>query len=213
MRKWLPAVLILATLAFSIAVYRRLPEQMVIHWNASGEPDGYGSRAFGAFLLPAVLVGLWGLLVALPKVDPRSANIEKFRDTYDIFVIAVVALLSVLHVGVVGSALGWPIPVGRLAPVSIGGLFLFLGTLLPRFRSNFFFGIRTPWTLTSETVWTRTHRVGGYAVALMGILLIVAGIMGTPRWFIGAIVGSMALAIGLLVYSYVIWRAEQHPGH
>lgn len=212
MRKWLPAVLILATLAFSIAAYTRLPERMAIHWNASGEPDGYGSRVFGAFVLPAVLVGLWGLLLALPRLDPRSANIEKFRDTYDVFVIAVVAVLCVLHVGVVGFALGWPVQVGRLAPVSIGLLFLFLGTLLPRFQSNFFFGIRTPWTLSSDTVWTRTHQVGGYVMGLMGLLLITAGIMGTHRWFVVAISGSVVMAIGLLVYSYLLWRGEQRPG-
>jgi immunity protein, SdpI family len=212
MRKWLPALLILATLAFSIAAYTRLPERIPIHWNASGEPDDYGSRAFGAFLLPAVLVGLWGLLLALPKVDPRSANIEKFRDTYDVFVIAIVAVLCVLHIGVVGSALGWPVRVGRLTPASIGVLFLFLGALLPRFKSNFFFGIRTPWTLSSDTVWARTHQVGGYVVALMGLLLIGAGIIGTHRWFLVAIWGSMVLAIGLLVYSYLLWRGEQRPG-
>jgi immunity protein, SdpI family len=213
MRKWLPAVLILGTLAFSISAYSRLPERMVIHWNAAGEPDGYGSRAFGVFMLPAVLVGIWGLLVALPRLDPRRANIEQFRDTYDLLVIAVVAVLCVLQVGIVGSALGWPIQVGRLAPVSIGALILFLGTLLPRFKSNFFFGIRTPWTLSSETVWARTHQVGGYAVSLLGLLLVVAGIMGTHRWFLVAICGGMALVIGLLAYSYLLWRGEQSTGH
>jgi uncharacterized membrane protein len=121
--------------------------------------------------------------------------------------------MCVLHVGILGSALGWPLPVARLTPVSIGVLFLLLGSLLPRFRSNFFFGIRTPWTLSSETVWTRTHQVGGYAMALVGLLLIVAGFMGTHRWLLVAIWGSMALAIGLLVYSYVIWRGEQRTGH
>ena len=211
MRKWLPAVLILATLAFSLSVYNRLPGQMAIHWSASGEADGFGSRAFGAFFLPVVVLGVWGLLVVLPKVDPRRANIEKFRDTYDVFVIAAVAVMCVIHVGVVGSALGWPFPVGRLAPVSIGVLFLLLGNLLPRFRSNFFFGIRTPWTLSSDTVWEKTHRMGGYVLALVGLLLIAAGIMGSSRWFLVAIVGSIGLALVVLVYSYVVWRSEQPP--
>lgn len=209
MRKWLPAVLILATLVFSIAVYNRLPERMVIHWSISGEPDGYGSRGLGAFLLPLVALGMWGLLMVLPKLDPRSANIEKFRDTYDVFVLAVIAVMCVLHVGVVGSALGWPLPVGRLAPISIGALFVVLGNLLPRFRSNFFFGIRTPWTLSSDTVWTKTHRVGGYVMVLIGLLLVVAGTIGSPRWFLVAICGAIAMVTVVLVYSYVVWRAEQ----
>src|SRR5262245_56917161 len=109
MRKWLPAVLILATLAFSLVAYTRLPERMVIHWNAAGEPDSYGSKAFGVFFMPAVLVGIWGLLIAIPRLDPRRANIEAFRDTYDVLVVGVIAVLCVLQVGIVGSALGWPI--------------------------------------------------------------------------------------------------------
>jgi uncharacterized membrane protein len=211
MRKWLPAVFILATAAFSLAVYSRLPDPMVIHWNATGEPDGYGSRAFGAFFLPAMTLGMWGLMLAIPKLDPRAANIEKFRDTFDRLIVAVIALMCALHVAVLGSALGWPIPIGRVAPIGIGALFLFLATLFPRFHSNFFIGIRTPWTLSSETVWTKTHRFGGYAMGLMGILLIGAGLAGTRRWVLVAIWGSAALVLAILVYSYVIWRGER-PG-
>lgn len=84
-----------------------------------------------------------------------------------------------------------------------------LGNLLPRFRSNFFFGIRTPWTLSSDTVWTRTHRVGGYVMVLIGLLLVLAGAVGSTRWVLVAICGAFAMVLFVLIYSYVIWRAEQ----
>lgn len=212
MRKWLPLVLIFASLAFSAAVFDRLPERMAIHWGLSGEPDGYGSRWFGALLLPVVSLGMWGLLLAVPKLDPRSANIEKFRESYDVLIIAVIAVMCALHVGVVGSALGWPLAVAQLAPMSIGALFVVLGNLLPRFRSNFFIGIRTPWTLSSESVWAKTHRVGGYLMVLIGLLLFVSGLMGSARWLFVAIAGSSTLVIVVLVYSYVLWRAERDVG-
>ena len=205
----LPLALIVATMAFTIAVYGRLPEQMAIHWNATGEPDGFGSRAFGAFLLPFVVLAIWGLLIALPKLDPRSANIEKFRDAYDVLVAAVIAVMCLLHICVLGSALGWPIDVGRVAPIGIGALFVVIGTLLPRFQSNFFFGIRTPWTLSSETVWARTHQVGGYVLMGIGLLLMLAGIVGTSFWLYVAIGGGFAMAIFVVAYSYLLWRTEQ----
>lgn len=211
MRKWLPLAMILAAAGLSLAVYQRLPDPMPIHWDARGEPNGYGSRLVGAFLLPGILLLVWGFLRLLPTIDPRGANIEKFRDAYEVLVLAVVGVLVLVHVTVIGSTLGWPLAVGRVTPVAIGGLFLALGTLMPRFQSNFFIGIRTPWTLSSETVWTRTHRVGGYLMWVVGTLLVVAGIVGSERWFWIAIGGSMAMAIGILVYSYVLWRAEQ-PG-
>lgn len=209
MRKWLPAALILATLIFSVAVYSRLPERMAIHWNAAGQPDGYGSRAYATFLLPGVILALWGLLLVLPRIDPRKENIEKFRGTYDILVVATVAVMCALQVGILGSALGWPISIGRLAPISIGALFIVLGILLPRFQSNFFIGIRTPWTLSSDSVWQRTHRVGGYGMVLIGILLALAGVAGAAFWLKTAIAGSLVLVLAILVYSYVVWRSEQ----
>ena len=211
MRKWIPMVLIAATIAFSAAVYTRLPDPMVIHWNTSGEPDGYGSRAFGTFLLPVTILFIWGMMLVIPKVDPRRANIEQFRETYDTLVIAIIAVTCLLQVGILGSALGWPISVGRLAPVAIGSLFIVLGTLMPRIRSNFFMGIRTPWTLSSETVWVRTHRVGGIAMIAVGLLLALAGLFGTRSWLFVAIGGTGALVILVLVYSYFAWKAEQQP--
>lgn len=209
MRKWIPLALILATMAFAAAVYDRLPERMPIHWNASGEVDGYGSRFWGAFGLPAFLILLWGILRAVPYIDPRKENIEKFRGAYETMVIAVIALMCLIQVAVIGNALGWPISVGRVVPSVVGALFVVLGNLLPRFRSNFFMGIRTPWTLSSDTVWTKTHRFGGYFMVAVGLLLVIAGLTGSPLWITIAIAGGITLAISVVLYSYILWRGEQ----
>lgn len=208
MRKWLPVVLIAGAIAFSLAIYGQLPEPMATHWNARGEPDGYSSRAFGAFLLPATMLAMWGVLRAIPVIDPRRSNIEKFRDTYETMVVAIVLMLAIIHVTVLGNALGWPIPVARVTPLVIGAFFVLLGNLLPRFRSNFFMGIRTPWTLSSEVVWTKTHRVGGYLMVAAGVLIMAAAFL--PARFFTWVVLTSALGMGIavVIYSYVAWRAE-----
>lgn len=210
MRKWLPVILIAGAVVFSLAVYGRLPERVVTHWNAMGEPNGYSSRLVAAFLLPGTTVALWGLLRAVPYIDPRRANIEKFRDTYEIMIVMFVLLLTVLHVLVLGNALGWPIPVARVTPIAVGALFVVLGNLLPRFRSNFFMGIRTPWTLSSETVWTKTHRVGGYLMVAAGVLIMAAAFL-PARFFTWVVLfAAFGMGIAVLVYSYVVWRGETH---
>lgn len=209
MRKWIPPLLILATMAFAAAIYDRLPERMPIHWNARGEVDGYGSRFWGAFGLPAFLILIWAILRAVPYIDPRKENIEKFRGAYETMVIAVIALMCLIQVAVLGNALGWPISVGRVVPSVVGALFVVLGNLLPRFRSNFFMGIRTPWTLSSETVWTKTHRFGGYFMVVVGFLLVIAGLTGSSLWITIAIAGGVTLAVSVILYSYILWRGEQ----
>lgn len=209
MRKWIPLVLILATMAFAAAVYDRLPDPMPTHWNASGEVDGYGSRFWGAFGLPAFLILIWAILRAVPFIDPRKENIEKFRGAYETMVSTVIALMCLIQVSVLGNALGWPISVGRVVPAVVGVLFVVLGNLLPRFRSNFFMGIRTPWTLSSETVWTKTHRFGGYFMVAVGFLLVIAGLTGSSLWINIAVIGGITLAISVILYSYILWRGEQ----
>ena len=211
MRKWLPLSIVVASLAFSAAIFDRLPERMAIHWGPDGQPDGFGPRAFGAFGLPAMMLLLWGIMAVVPRLDPRRANIEQFRDSYDLLVAAVVAVLAIIHVAVIGTALGWPVSVGRVAPLAIGLLFVIIGIMLPRFRSNFFVGIRTPWTLSSEMVWVKTHRVGGYMLVGLGVVLLGAALLNSATWLYVIIGGGFLLVATVLGYSYWAWKQEQGP--
>jgi uncharacterized membrane protein len=151
---------------------------------------------------------LWGVLRLVPSLDPRRENIEKFRDSYETLIVAIIGMMLVLHVAVVGAALGWPIPIVRVVPFVIGTLFIVLGNLLPRFRSNFFLGIRTPWTLSNERVWARTHRVGGYVMVVAGLLMIVSVFVPSISFFPVMFTSIMVAAIGTVLYSYVVWREE-----
>ena len=209
MRKWIPLIIILATMVFAAVVYDRLPERMPVHWNARGEVDRYGSRLWSAFGLPVFLLLIWGLLRAIPYIDPRRANIEKFRRTYEDLIVVVIASTSLIQVATIGAALGWPVSVGRVVPVAVGLHFMFLGNILPRFRSNWFIGIRTPWTLSSDTVWTKTHRFGGRLMLAVGALLVAAGLIGSAMWLTVAVAGAVGMAIGVILYSYIVWRTER----
>lgn len=208
MRKLVAPALILATLAFSIAAWGRLPERMPMHWGLNGEVNGYGSRAEGAFLLPGIMLALWLLLRFLPRIDPRRANYAKFADTYELLVNSLVALFGVMHVALIGAALGWPVSMERVAPALIGLQFIILGNALPRARPNWWFGIRTPWTLSNDRVWTRTHRVGGYLLSGAGVVLLVAAALPGAWTFALGIAAAVAAGFGSLVYSYFVWKQE-----
>ncbi len=212
MRKWTQLLLIVAGIAFSIAVFSHLPERVAVHWNARGEVDGFGSRTFAAFGPPLMTTLIWLLLRAVPRIDPRRSNIEKFRDSYEWIVTGIVLLLLLIHVAVLGAALGWPISMARVAPLAVGVLFIGLGNLLPRVRSNFFIGIRTPWTLSSDRVWTRTHRVGGYAMVLAGLVVCSMAFFRSTAFAFVTFAAVLASALFSVVYSYVAWRQEQRGG-
>ena len=209
MRRWLPVFLLAGTVAFSLVVYSRLPERVPVHWGLSGEPDRYGGRLEGAFLVPAIMALVFALMRWLPSVDPRRANIAKFRDSYDLMVLVVMAFFAVIHVLVLGVSLGWAVDITTVVLAGVGVLFVILGNMLPRARSNFMFGIRTPWTLSSDSVWTRTHRVGGYAMVAGGLVTIAAAFVGPPLGITIAFASLMVAGLATIVYSYILWARER----
>lgn len=209
MRKWYPATVVVAALAASAAALGRLPERVPVHWDAAGNVDRYGSRLEGTLLLPAVILLLAILIPVLPRIDPRRANYEKFRPTYHLVMNATLTLMLAIHLAALATALGVDVPVGRLVPVGVGMLFLILGNTLPRARPNWMFGIRTPWTLSNDRVWERTHRVGGYLMFGAGVVVILSALLPPGGASTTLLVGSvLAASLGSIVYSYVAWRQE-----
>lgn len=208
MRKWYPWILITAALLFSVAVHGRLPAEVPTHWNLQGEVDDTSSRTTAAFLMPMVMLVIALVLPKLPSIDPRRPNYAKFRPTYDLLINGVLTLMTVMHVATLGAALGWPISVTRVTPAAIGGLFIFMGNLLPRARPNWFLGIRTPWTLSNDRVWERTHRLGGYVFVAAGIVLLTVPMLPVSL-AMPVLVATIVTASALpLAYSYVAWRQE-----
>lgn len=206
-RRWIGPVLIGLMIAFALAVYGRLPEQVPTHFGLSGEPDGWTPRFPGAFLMPLLAAGVYLLLIVLRRIDPRGANYSRFEETWWVFLNVIALLMTALHVLSLGFAIGWPIDMARAVTVTVGLLFVGLGNYMPRLRSNWWMGIRTPWTLESEEVWRETHRVGGWAFVAAGLLVVLAGLLlepGPRAWASGIAFGT-AIVIPL-VYSYVAYR-------
>jgi uncharacterized membrane protein len=208
LNRWYSAVVVVIAIAISALAYPRLPEQVPVHWGLRGEPDRWGSRFEGAILFPAVMVLAWAMLRFLPRIDPRAPNYAKMQSTYDFMVNAVLTVLLIVHAMVLAAGLGYAVPVGRVTPVLVGALFATLGNILPRARPNWWFGIRTPWTLSNDRVWARTHRVGGYAMTAAGIVILAGAALPGAWPFAVFIVAAAAAAIGPIVYSYLIWRQE-----
>jgi len=211
MRRWLPASFIAGAWLFSIAVYSRLPERFAVHWDIHGEPNRYGSRVEGAFLLPGLMIALYLIMQWYPSRDPRSSNIAKFRRAYDSVVTATIAFLGVVHVLVLGQALGWRVDITTVLFVCGGAMLVLLGNLLPLARSNFIFGIRTPWTLSSEHVWARAQRVGGYAMVAAGLLTMGSAFLARPAGAVVALASLILAGVIPVVYSYLLWSGNR-PG-
>jgi uncharacterized membrane protein len=211
MRKWIPFLIVVTASVASAIVYPRLPATIPTHWNMDGQPDDWSRRAFGASILPVLLLGMWGLLRVLPAIDPRGANYAKFGGAYEAMIDALMIFLLGMHIVVLRAGLGDPVQVGRVVPFGIGALLMVIGNLLPRCRPNWFIGIRTPWTLSSDRVWEKTHRLGGRLFVAGGFLIAIVALFWT-QWVHLVLITSVILATAaVLIYSYLEWKREQSP--
>jgi len=209
-RKLFPGLLVVAVAAaFSVWAYPQLPAQVATHFNLHGEPNGWSPRLVAAVLAPALGIVIALVFTVLPHIDPRRANYDKFGPTYWTIANAVLVLVAALHVVTLGKALGWDININRVVSLGLGGLLALLGNLMTRIRPNWFVGIRTPWTLSSDTVWRKTHRFGGVAFVVAGLCVAATALTAVP-WALFAAIGVAAAAgLASVVYSYVAWRGEQ----
>jgi len=199
----------IALLSFVIGLYYypQMPEQMASHWNARGQVDGYLSKFWGLFLMPVTLVGLALLFMAIPRIDPLRENIEKFRKYYDGFVILFMLFMVVVYVQTLLWNIGIRISLNAFLPIAAGIMFIGAGILVENARRNWFIGIRTPWTLSSDRVWDKTHSLGGKLLKIAGVIAIV-GIFFHSYVVYFVLVPVLLVAVYTVVYSYLEYKRE-----
>jgi uncharacterized membrane protein len=151
-RTEIPNLLILAVIAATSAwAWTTLPDRIPVHWNLAGEADRYGTKGGTLFILPAVALATYLLLVFLPRIDPGRANYARFAGSYTVLRTAVLALQLGIYSVVLLATAGAQVDGALLVSLGMGALFLVLGNVMGKLRPNWFVGIRTPWTLSSAT--------------------------------------------------------------
>ncbi len=214
MEKATIAMIILILLAFSLSVYfyPQMPENMASHWNARGEVNGYMSRFWGSFLMPLITLGLVGMFLVLPKIDPLKKNYSLFKNYYNGLVLIFIVFFFYIHTVSIAANLGLVFNMSYLILPPMALLFLFIGFMLPKAKRNWFVGIRTPWTLSSDKVWDKTHKLGGvlfkiYGVYMLFMLLFYDLVVDNFMWIVMGPI--LFFVVFLFVYSYSEYSKEK----
>lgn len=201
-------ILIAIAAIVGLVLWNQLPDPMPSHWNAAGEVDGYMSKFWGIWLMPLMTLGITLLLAAVPAIDPLKANIEKFRGLYNAFIIGFVAYMLYVYGLTLAAALGYQFNMTYMLLPVAGLLFIGISFLIEKAKRNFFIGIRTPWTLVSDSVWEKTHKLGAQTFRIGGALVIVSAFLGENGfWLLMAALFFAGLTP--VVYSYFAWRKLQ----
>lgn len=190
-------------------LWNQLPGQMASHWNENDQVDGTISKIWGVLLMPLITLGMLALFLVIPNIDPLKANIAQFRETFNLFIVLIVAFMLYVH----GLTLVWSLGYQNFKMSSamlpfIGVLFIFIGYMLRMAKRNFFIGIRTPWTLSSDSVWDKTHQLGSILFILSGAFAIAGAFFGGMTAFWLMFVPLIGSTLFLVIYSYVLYRNE-----
>lgn len=194
-------VLLLALVSY---LYPSLPDNLPTHWNAAGEVDGYTAKPWGAFIMPIIATVIFLVMKLIPVISPRGFRTDEFRPIVNIFQVTLVGFMAAIGVLTLLPAIGVNTPVDRLVFAAAGLLLIILGNFMGKVRKNFFLGIRTPWTLASDEVWSRTHRLGGRMLMLGGVFMLVGPFVRIPPDV--TIIIIVGLSLLPVIYSYFLYR-------
>lgn len=204
------AWIILLSFFIGIVSYSYMPDMMPMHWNAQGEIDGYMGKLWGLFMLPIISLGLFALFLVIPKLDPRRSNLESFKEYYQGIILMIVGFLFYIYILTILAAIGYKFNMVQAMSLSFAVLFYYMGIVLKKTKSNFFVGIRTPWTLSDEKVWEKTHDLGGKLFKVSGIIAFFGVLFKEVAIFL-MIIPTIVASIFIYIYSYLEY-AKIHKG-
>ncbi len=215
-RLWgISGIIIALMFAVSLWAWPQVPAdaQVPIHWNAAGQPDDYGAKWIGIFLMPLVGIGIVALFSVIRYIDPKRANIERSATAFRATLFGTLFFMLALHVATMLNIVGYNFNVGYVAAPAVGIMFIVMGNYMGKIRRNYMFGVRTPWTLASELSWNKTHRFAGKLFVVTGIVVLLATIWN-PAWAFYALMGGIGITLVLtMAYSYWVWKNDPAMAH
>ena len=206
--EWFSVSLIILSFVAAFYFWQNFPASVPTHWGVNGEVNAYSGPFFAAFMLPFLLIFLYLMFVFMPYIDPKKDQYSNFSSIYQSFKDLIIAFLFILYFLTSINGLGYKINIGFFVPIMVGVMFAAIGFLMRKVKMNWFFGVRTPWTMSSEYVWEKTNKLSGLIFAISGLLMAVTVLVGA-KFRIILFLFSIGLIIFVLpIYSYILYRKE-----
>lgn len=196
----------LLSIVLTIVMFNKLPELVPSHFNQKFEVDQYGSKnGFLIFSLGLPLF-MYIIKIVLKKIDPLKENYKRFEKAYSITINILILMFSSINIAITLYATKNLKSIKEIFFLIFGVAFIALGNYLPQLKRNFFIGIKTPWTLSDEDTWNRTHKVGGIVFIIFGLLFILDGFILKSFYSTYFVIVGIVF---LVLYSYLIFPKDK----
>ncbi len=202
----IPIALFITSILVWLITYSKLPAQLPTHWGINGEANSYSSKLTAFLMIHGIMLVIYAILLAVPKIDPKKADFKSFSKSYSFITLAILVVFYAISMGVIYIGLGHELNVGKMIGLLLGAMFIVLGNYLPQVKPNYMVGIKTPWTLSNETVWKKTHRFGAKLFVISGILMMISWFLPANWIIVTMIIAILIISVIPIVYSYVIHK-------
>lgn len=197
--------LIIVSTAIGSYIYPNLPETIASHWNSQGLVDGYMPKFWGIFLMPLLLLFMYFLYIIIPAIDPLKKNLESFRKQYNLLIVLIMLFLFYIHTLTIIWNTGIEFNMNKFVLPAVGIFIFYIGVLMGYAKRNWFVGIRTPWTLSSDIVWNKTHKLGSLLFKISGFLALLS--IFIPKYSVAIVIAPIiGSSLFLIIYSYFIYK-------
>ena len=200
--------IILLSFVIGICLYSLMPEELASHWNAQGQVNGYMSKIWGLFLMPLVSLGVFLLFISIPRIDPLKANIKKFMKYYYGFVLLMILFLFYLYILTILWNFGMRFDMIKFLIPTFGILYYYIGILTEHTKRNWFIGLRTPWTISSEKIWNKTNKLGGKLLKIAGLIALIGFFFESYSIFF-VLIPVILVVVYTTIYSYLEYQKRK----
>ncbi|MFH1105781.1 MAG: DUF1648 domain-containing protein [Candidatus Aenigmatarchaeota archaeon] len=200
-----PLLIIALSFALALYFYPSMPERMASHWDASGQVNGYMPKTYALLLMPAISLVMYGLFLIIPMIDPLRKNIKKFWGYYENLLTAIIGFMFYIFSATIAYNLGYGFSMNYLIIPALSVLFYYIGVVMEHARRNWSIGIRTPWTISDDRVWKKTHLAAGKVFKASAVMTLFA-LFPTGFGIFFAIAPIAIGALALTIYSFLLYR-------
>lgn len=204
-------ILIMLPYAYLATIWNKLPDQVPTHFNVEGVADDWSNKTSLLFMPGAIGIGIYILMLIIPALDPKK-KLQQMGGKYYTLRLILTLFMSLLSTYLLFATYAGNIKNPNMLFALLGAFFAVMGNYFQAMRPNYFIGIRTPWTLESENVWKKTHRLGGPLWMAGGILIVIFSFIVRDNKAFAIAFGAMLfiMVIVPVIYSYTEFQKEKN---
>lgn len=201
--------LMMIPVIYLLLIYTHLPIMIPTHFDFNGQPNDWTQKTSVPYLIAALNLGTYCLMLLIPFFDPKK-KIEQMGEKYYSLRLVISILISALslYMVYVGDS---GIMNLRILFALVGAFYVLIGNYFQTLKPNYFIGIRSPWTLESDEIWKKTHRLGGRLLLTGGLIILLIAAFTTNNLLLGITFATITAISAIVPYlfSYIEFKKQQ----